>query len=111
MSDPPNQDDKFFTDGRIKKFSITKLTTTDKIGIIHEVMVDKKPFADVAALYNVKNRLISHLISRARKEPNFVGDLQAKDSNKESQQSLIAAVARDHIKHNGSISSSGIISQ
>ena len=49
MSDPPNQDDKFFTDGRIKKFSITKLTTTDKIGIIHEVMVDKKPFADVAA--------------------------------------------------------------
>ena len=110
-SDPPADTDKFYTDGKTKKFSTSKLTTTDKIGLIHEVMVNKKPFADVAAQYNVKNRLISHLVCKARKEPNFLANLQAKDDNKECQQSLIAAVAQDHIKHNGSISSSGMISR
>ena len=110
-SDPPGDADKFFTDGKTKKFSICKLTTTDKIDIIHDVVIKKKPFSDVAARFNVKNQLISHLVSRARKEPNFVANLQAKDRNKESQNSLIAAVARNHIKQIGSISSSGMIAR
>ena len=110
-SDPLDDTGKFYTDGKTKKFTSSKLTTTDKIAIIHEVVVNKKSFADVATYYNVKNRLISHIVCRARKEPNFLANLQSKDQNKESQQGLIAAVARDHIKHNGSISSSGMITQ
>ena len=74
-SDAPTEANKFFTDGKIKKFSITKLSTTDKISIIHEVVVNKKSFADVAAKFNVKNRLISNLVCKSRKEPNYMAEL------------------------------------
>ena len=48
-SDPLEGTDKFYTDGKTKKFSSSKLTNKDKLDIIHEVVVEKRPFTDVAA--------------------------------------------------------------
>ena len=57
------------------------LTTTQKIDIVHKVLVKKEMQGEVALEYRVKLYTISRLVNIARKKPQFLQELKAKEEH------------------------------
>ena len=69
------------------------MSTHDKIAIVHRVIVDLQGYDTVATQFRVKKRLVCSLVLRARKHPQFLSELIAKDECRVKLRSRIAAMA------------------
>ena len=49
-----------------------ELSVAQKVGIVHDVVVGKDRHQDVADAYNVKAAAVSHLVRKARAEPQHL---------------------------------------
>ena len=54
------------------------LITTEKISIVHKVLVLKEMQGEVAQEYRIKLYTVSRLVNKARKNPKFLQELKAK---------------------------------
>ena len=55
-----------------KKRKLCQLDTHEKAAIVHEVIVDKDAYADVALRHRVKKRSIKTILSEMRKDPEYL---------------------------------------
>ena len=51
------------------------MSVEEKISIIHEVLIEFKSHEDISRTHKISKQLISSLVNRARKNPNFIREL------------------------------------
>ena len=81
----------------------TKLSLKDKILAVHSVLIKHLKQADVAREYRVKTHVISSLVIKAKKNPNFLAELANQKEENENQAEAILKVVIDLNKNGVSI--------
>ena len=64
---------------------------------MHDVLVGFRKFAEVAKQHSVSKALVSSLVSKARKNPNFLKELAEKDKIHDYHHRIVAQEANDLI--------------
>ena len=68
-----------------RKRSLSKLTTAEKIEIVHSAVVGREHHKDIALRMKVSPSLVTRLSLKARKDPQFIDKINAKDVAKSTQ--------------------------
>ena len=68
-----------------RKRSLSKLTTAEKIEIVHSAVVGREHHKDIALRMKVSPSLVTRLSLKARRDPQFIDKINAKDVAKSTQ--------------------------
>ena len=73
---------------------MAQLTLGDKIDILHSIYIDKETHKDAARKHFVKLALVQSLVTKAKRNKNFLADLRAEKEEVELKSNLVEQEAR-----------------
>ena len=72
-----------------------QLSTSEKLDIVHEVLIKHTSYSDITALYKVKPRVISSLVKKTKNKEDFFQELKLIDFKKEIATKYVEDNAND----------------
>ena len=76
------------------------LTQSEKLAIVHAVVVKLKKVKDVAKEYRVTVSTVGVLVSKAKRKPQFIKELFAKQDLREVKRALVEEVVKEMVDKN-----------
>ena len=80
---------------RRKAHRKSRVPNSDKIKIVHQALVGKELYKDIAAEYRISIMLVSQLVKKAKQNRSFIDELISEASRKENKQETL----RDYIEN------------
>ena len=68
------------------------MSIEEKIHIIHEVLIEFKSHEDISRTHKISKRLVSFLVNKAKKNHNFLKELNNKKHEKDGKTEKIITV-------------------
>jgi hypothetical protein len=85
---------------RLKR-KMCQLLTQEKISIVHAVIVNLRSHCDVSFEFNVKPQLVSNLVTRAKRNRQFLEEIQIRDQIIQSKRHSIQETTLEVIRNHG----------
>ena len=79
------------------------LSRTEKLDIVHEVLIKHTSYSDIAALHKIKPHLITVLVQKTKKKEDFFSELKLAEIKKENVNKLIEDTANEILKEDDMI--------
>ena len=87
----------------LKTRKVCQLSTSEKISIIHDAVVNKNGHDNIAKLFNLKNAAVGYLVRKAKQSSGFIEELKSSDEIKRQTDSVIAEAVEQVYKVNQGI--------
>ena len=81
------------------------LTVSEKLAIIHQAVVEQLPWKEIAKEHRVSVPTVGILVGKARKKPEFLREISAKEDGKAAKRQAVGVVVEELIKEDAFIDS------